>query len=270
MAKHGSQGYLGIGAIYRWEARDLREWVAFHRVVGVERFFLYDNASEDDHLEALAPFIEDGSVTVHHWPVFPGQGSAYDHCLAHHGDEARWIAFLDADEFLFSPTGRPLPEVLRDYEQHPGIGVSRAWMGTSGHETRPEGLVLANFSSRLHLPEPNRSVKSIVDPSRVARRVNEHWFEYEDGAADRRRAPPAARVLDPGRAHLRRAPDQPLLHEVRGGGAPQVRPAAGRRRQAAARAQAPGPAAQERAPRAARRRDPAVPARARGADERVD
>jgi hypothetical protein len=177
-----SRHHLGVGAIYRWEAQNLREWVAFHRVVGVERFFLYDNASEDEHLEALAPYIEDGSVTVHPWPVFPGQGSAYDHCIARHGDEARWIAFLDVDEFLFSPTGRALPEVLRDYERHPGVGVSRAWMGTSGHETRPDGLLLANFSSRLYLPEPNRSVKSIVDPSRVAHRVNEHWFEFKDGA----------------------------------------------------------------------------------------
>jgi hypothetical protein len=181
MANSGTH-YLGVGAIYRWEAHNLREWVAFHRLLGVERFFLYDNASEDEHLEALAPFIEDGSVTVHPWPVFPGQGSAYDHCLARHGDEVRRIAFLDVDEFLFSPTGRPLPEVLRDYEQYAGIGVSRAWMGTNGYETRPEGLLLANFSSRLHVPEPNRSVKSIVDPSRVTRRVNEHWFEYADGA----------------------------------------------------------------------------------------
>jgi hypothetical protein len=172
---------LGIGAIYRWEADYLREWVAFHRLVGVERFFLYDNASEDDHLEALAPFIEDGSVTVHEWPVFPGQGSAYDHCLARHGAEVRRLAFLDCDEFLFSPTGQPLPDVLRRYERYPGVGVSRAWMGTSGHETKPEGLVLANFTSRLHLPEPNRAVKSIVDPSRVVHRVNEHWFVYEDG-----------------------------------------------------------------------------------------
>jgi glycosyl transferase family 92 len=150
-------------------------------VVGVERFFLYDNASEDEHLEALAPFIDDGSVTVHPWPVFPGQGSAYDHALACHGDETRWMAFLDVDEFLFSPTGRLLPDVLREYERHPGVGVSRAWMGTAGHRTRPEGLLLRNFSSRLHVPEPNRSVKSVVDPDRVVQRLNEHWFEFREG-----------------------------------------------------------------------------------------
>ena len=172
---------LGICAIYRWEAENLREWVAFHRVVGAERFFLYDNASEDEHLEALSPFIDDGAVTVHSWPVFPGQGSAYDHCLDRHGHECRWIAFLDLDEFLFSPTGRSLPEVFVLFEQHPAVGVSRAWMGTAGHQTRPEGLLLANFNSRLHLTELNSSMKSIVDPSRVKQRVNEHWFEFTDG-----------------------------------------------------------------------------------------
>ena len=181
-AETTDRAYLAISAIYRWEADYLREWVAFHRLVGVERFFLYDNASEDDHLEALAPFIEDGSVIVHPWPVFPGQPSANAHCLERHGGDARWIAFIDVDEFLFSPTGRPVPEILEGFEEAPGVCVSRAWMGSSGHETKPEGTVLANFSSRLVLPEPNRAVKCIVDPLRVERRVNEHWFEYKDGA----------------------------------------------------------------------------------------
>jgi Glycosyltransferase family 92 len=174
--------YLAVSAIYRWEADYLREWVAFHRLVGVERFFLYDNASDDDHLGALAPFIEDGSVVVHEWPVFPGQPSANLHCIDRHADDARWIAFIDVDEFLFSPSGRPVPEILRGFEEHPAVCVSRAWMGSSGHEQKPEGTVLANFSSRLVLPEPNRAVKCIVDPRQVERRVNEHWFEYKDGA----------------------------------------------------------------------------------------
>jgi len=174
--------YLAVCAIYRWEGDYLREWVAFHRLQGVERFFLYDNGSEDGHREALAPYLADGSVLLHDWPMHPGQGPAYEHCLEHHRDHARWIAFIDCDEFLFSPAGRPLPEVLRDYEQWPGVGVSRAWMGTSFHETRPTGLVLENFSHRLDLPEPTLSVKSIVDPARTERRLNAHSFAYRDGA----------------------------------------------------------------------------------------
>ena len=39
------------------------EWIEFHRLVGVERFFLYDNGSTDDHREVLAPYVEEGIVT---------------------------------------------------------------------------------------------------------------------------------------------------------------------------------------------------------------
>ena len=60
--------YLAIGMIYRNEAPYLAEWLEFHRLVGVERFYLYDNESEDDHLEVLAPYIEEGIVEVHEWP----------------------------------------------------------------------------------------------------------------------------------------------------------------------------------------------------------
>ena len=42
--------YLAVCAIYRNEAPYLREWIEFHRLVGVERFFLYNNESTDDHM----------------------------------------------------------------------------------------------------------------------------------------------------------------------------------------------------------------------------
>src|SRR5438309_11534779 len=132
--------YLSLCAIYWNEAFYLREWIEFHRLVGVERFFLYDNESTDDHLEVLGPYIEDGMVVLHQWPMRPGQLPAYNHCLAKHGDESRWIAFLDLDEFLFSPTLRPLPELLAEYEQHPAVVVNWMMFGTSGHLTRPPGL----------------------------------------------------------------------------------------------------------------------------------
>ena len=46
--------------------------------MGVERFFLYDNFSLDDHQEVLAPYVDEGVVVLHDWPDFPGQLSAYD------------------------------------------------------------------------------------------------------------------------------------------------------------------------------------------------
>ena len=97
------RSYLSIVAIYRDEAVYLREWVEFHRIVGVERFFLYDNFSVDDHREVLAPYLDEGIVVLHEWPVFPGQIPAYDDALRRHGAESRWIAFIDLDEFVGDP-----------------------------------------------------------------------------------------------------------------------------------------------------------------------
>src|SRR3954469_12993017 len=182
MPSEAGKPYLAVCAIYRWATEYLREWIAFHRLQGVERFFMYDNENDDDHLEVLRPFIEDGTVVVHEWSHHPGQKLAFIDCLERHRDDARWIAFIDCDAFLFSPTRQPLPEVLRRYEQWPGVGVNRRWMGTSFHREKPPGLVLENFTYGLDLPEPNRAIKSIVDPRRAESCLNAHAFTYKDGA----------------------------------------------------------------------------------------
>jgi hypothetical protein len=169
--------YLAACAIYRDEADYLAEWIEFHRLVGFERFYLYNNLSSDNHRNALDSYIEDGLVVLHDWPHEPGQFGAYDHCIATHGEEARWIGFFDIDEFVFSPTYAPVPEVLTEYEQWPGVCVNLPRFGTSGHRIKPEGLVIENYVMRLQtLAE--RTVKSIVDPAAVDRCKNAHEFLY--------------------------------------------------------------------------------------------
>ena len=38
---------LAIGAIFKNEGPYILEWIAFHRAVGVDRFFIADNASDE-------------------------------------------------------------------------------------------------------------------------------------------------------------------------------------------------------------------------------
>jgi hypothetical protein len=172
--------YLSICAIYRDEAPYLREWVAFHRLVGVERFFLYNNRSSDEHREALAPYIADGTVELTDWDDHPAQVQTYDDCIRTHRDDSRWIAFIDLDEFLFSPSGKPVPEILSEYERWPGVGVNWAVYGTSGHEEKPAGLVIENYVRRTDDPGFNRPIKSIADPKRIRNFCLAHYFMYRD------------------------------------------------------------------------------------------
>ena len=171
--------YLAVCACLGYDAPYLREWIEFHRLVGVERFFLYNNGDREAQRELLEPYVEEGVVVLHEWTVFPPQTPAYNHLLEEHREGARWVAVIDTDEFLFASTGQPLPEVLADYEAWPGVGVSRLTFGTSGHRTKPDGLVtesyLGSFDSRVH-----RHIKTIIDPMRTTECLGPHHFRYED------------------------------------------------------------------------------------------
>jgi hypothetical protein len=179
----GERPYLSVCAIYRNEAPYLREWIEFHRLVGIERFFLYNNESTDNHRDVLAPYLEDGSVVLYDWPFFPGQMDAYRDCLEKHSENARWMAFFDIDEFLFSPTGVKLPELLADFERWSGVVVHRATFGSSGLQAKPPGLVLENFVLRTNDPLRNSTFKSIVDPRQAYDLRNTESFIYREGFA---------------------------------------------------------------------------------------
>jgi hypothetical protein len=182
--------YLAACTIYREDADYLAEWIEFHLLAGIERFFLYDNGSTDHHLDVLAPYVEDGVVTRHEWfAPFRGHGgrpmalhTAFEHCVGAHRDDARWIAFLDVDEFLFAPNGELLSETLRDYEGFPGVVVSRAEFGSSGHVAKPAGLVTESYVERRALAPDDRPVyKSIVEPGKITRCLTAHSFMYREG-----------------------------------------------------------------------------------------
>ncbi|MFL5902048.1 MAG: glycosyltransferase family 92 protein [Solirubrobacterales bacterium] len=196
---------LAVCAIFRDEARYLAEWVAFHRIQGVERFYLYDNLSGDGWRSELAPEIESGLVEVTHWPPEPGQMSAYDDCLERHRSDVRWIAMIDIDEFLFSPSGVPLPEILRRFDTHPAVAVNRRFFGTNGHQRPAEGLVTENYTMRSRDDDPsNMLVKSIVFPRMTLNAHSAHTFLLRGTAVgeDGRPAPQATR--EPATADLLR------------------------------------------------------------------
>ena len=63
-------------------ARYLLEWIKFHQIVGFG-------------------------------PEAPSFPKSHEHCVAHHRNEACWVAFLDDDEFLFRSKGIDVRKILR-------------------------------------------------------------------------------------------------------------------------------------------------------------
>jgi len=165
--------YLSVCAIFRNEAPYLEEWLVFHLGIGVEHFYLYENRSIDDFRAVLAPFLERRQVTLTDWPKAKGQKAAYRHCLRSAAAESRWVAFLDLDEFLFSPQQRDIRPILEKYRELSSLQVRRATFGSSGHKTKPAAGVLQSYTWRA---AELRGPKSIANPRLIRAIHNPHQF----------------------------------------------------------------------------------------------
>ena len=90
------------------------------------------------------------------------------------------MAFLDDDEFVFPAEADLLPDALRSYDSYAGVGVCWLMFGSSGHQTRPSGLVTENFRRRA--AGVNEHVKCIVNTTKVVKpAVIGHAFECLPG-----------------------------------------------------------------------------------------
>src|ERR1700722_20337450 len=121
-----AEGYkyeLSCCAIFRDEAPYLKEWIEFHKLVGVQHFYLYNNRSRDQYRQVLAPYILRGEVELIEWSWEYAiwrqwtaiQHIAYNLALKRAYKKTKWLAFLDIDEFLFAVEKDNLRDFLRDY-----------------------------------------------------------------------------------------------------------------------------------------------------------
>jgi len=74
---------LAITALFYNEARYLKEFIEFHQLVGVSRFYFLNDQSSDNYLQVLRPYRESGLVRLIEFPLIQGrtQADAYRHIL---------------------------------------------------------------------------------------------------------------------------------------------------------------------------------------------
>lgn len=139
---------VSVCAIFKDEAEYLKEWIEFHRIVGVDHFYLYNNFSKDDYRSVLNAYIETGLVTLIDWPVMQGQMSAYKDCVENFQNETQWIGFIDIDEFVCPNEFDKIGDFLKRFRKRPIVIVYWRYFGSSGILRRNENtLVTESFFS---------------------------------------------------------------------------------------------------------------------------
>ncbi len=175
---------LVVCSVFKNEAKYIQEWIEFHRIVGVSKFFLYNNNSADNFLEILSPYIKANIVDLTDWPMSnPSQLAAYSHFINKAGKVKVWAAFIDIDEFLFSPILEKVTTVLNLCDSPQAFGVNWLCFGSGGQiEYRPQPVI-----KRFTLRGPdslseNLHIKSIIRLDQdVSVGSNPHYFQVQYG-----------------------------------------------------------------------------------------
>lgn len=183
---------IAICSIQRDRGPWIKEWVAFHHLMGVGKFYIYLHRCTDESSMVIAELSEHFDITAFSLSddVFRPQLSAYQHCYSTFGQQHDWIAFVDGDEFLFPTVQQNLELSLLEFEDKPidAIGVYWACFGSSGYFDEPSGLIIDNYRRRAPLDfGANSHFKSIVKGglgTEFSVLQNSHYFQTKRGTFD--------------------------------------------------------------------------------------
>lgn len=188
-----TQYYLCMAAIFQNEAPYLKEWIEYHRLIGVEHFYLYNNLSNDNYLEILVPYIVKGIIELTEWPYtdFPAcQVRACSDAVQRSKGKTIWLGITDIDEFIVLVKGDNLPDFLKKYEKYAGIGINWQLFGTSEIVSIPEDELqiehlVYKFPEKFYCNwwNSNHWFKSIVQPALIEAKecTNSHCFKPKKG-----------------------------------------------------------------------------------------
>ncbi|WJX75831.1 hypothetical protein P8452_59321 [Trifolium repens] len=154
---------LCICTMLRNQARFIREWVMYHARIGVERWFIYDNNSDDD-IENVIAFLQSAgyNITWHLWAWVKTQEAGFAHCAVRARASCEWVAFIDVDEFFNIKIKGGLKHVIWHYSR-PENNVAEIRtpcysFGPSGLKEVPREGVMMGYTCRLAARERHKSI----------------------------------------------------------------------------------------------------------------
>lgn len=183
---------LSLSAIFRDEGPYLKEWIEYHKLLGVGHFYLYNNLSEDNFQEVLNPYIEDGTVELFNVPFDSYlysdcakthnlvQISCYNHSLRLTKNISKWLAIIDTDEFICPVIDPDILTALERYKKFGGIVVYWQIYGTSNiWDLKPNELLIEKLVYKEPEKGGNPLYKSIVKPKYALRARSPHFVKMQ-------------------------------------------------------------------------------------------
>ncbi|KAI4596510.1 hypothetical protein KJ359_005264 [Pestalotiopsis sp. 9143b] len=193
------KNYLAICLAVRDQSRDLPEFLKHHYFnMGVGHFYIMDDGSSPPLRDAKDTYgVPADALTFVYYDeahrVSQMQYKMYDDCAKVHAKKRQhtWLAFIDADEFLDTPSGESLVDILRELEatrdDAGALAVNWQIHTSNGLLKRPASARWAYTHCIYDNPQDdgersdNRHVKSIVRARDYGGPVTPHMFHLAPG-----------------------------------------------------------------------------------------
>jgi hypothetical protein len=155
------------------------EWIAYHKSIGVEHFFIYTNDNEDGSDLLLSALADNGVITWIRNELAPGNSAqlkAFGHALSVLPDilDFKWVLITDLDEFfVYDPSlHSSIGDFLSWQDRQPVDTVAINWifLGSTG-QTRWSEVPLSKRNTKLltrqEVGDGWRLLKAISKPNRI-------------------------------------------------------------------------------------------------------
>lgn len=188
---------IAICSIQRNRGQWIKEWIEFHNITGFDKFYIFLHSCTDNSSEIILELSKKYDITAFslNKDIQRPQLAAYQYCYDNFGDMHDWIAFIDGDEFIFSPQETSIKPILNEFDNYQigALGVYWSCFGSSHHLIEPFGLITENYRYRpCDTFESNKHIKSIVkggQKSKFSVSNNSHVFTTSLGTYDTKLRP---------------------------------------------------------------------------------
>lgn len=107
---------VSVCLLIKDEGKYLEEWLEWHKKIGIEHFYIYDNGSQIPVLNFIPiSFINYVTIIDFSSPRKNIQQEAYFDCIKNFGKDNEWIAFIDTDEFIRIKNGGSIQDFLSEF-----------------------------------------------------------------------------------------------------------------------------------------------------------
>jgi len=173
-------GRVAVALFVRNEQADIASWIAWHAAIGVQKFYIYDDHSDDETyaiIEVAARLFDielEKTDRVGQPDFYWRQRDSYLSACRKASGREEWLAMLDGDEYINIMDAPSISAFVAPFQAFNAIALNWRIFGSSGRALQEKESPVAVFKAHSSIDFPDNSlVKSLIRPEQYS-------YDYRD------------------------------------------------------------------------------------------